>query len=242
MRKKISLLLCLSLLPGLSFAQYTGGSYDGYAMAEILGTPLAVELVWFDAQAGYKEILISWLTEVEIDNKKYLIARSTQEIEIEKGTEIITEVPAKGVGGRYIYTDSLVKGGITYWYLLGDISSLGDTTWHYNLICRATPKAYRIFKFAFHQNYPNPFANHTTIRYTVPGKLPSNGEPNVSLKVYNLAGKLTRTLVLGTQKPGIYRIRWDGKDNSGKKVATGIYFYRMETEKFKATKKLTIIR
>ena len=205
--------------------------------------PLAVELISFDAIAGYKEVLLSWLTEVEIDNKKWLIGRSLSYQAIEKSSyEIVAEVPVKGVGGGYIHIDSLVEGGVTYWYLLGDISTQGDTTWHYDLIAQATPKAYKIFKFTLHQSYPNPFVNRTTIRYTVPGKLPSNREPNVSLKVYNLAGKLVRTLVFGTQKPGIYRVCWNGKNNYDKRVPAGIYFYCLETGKFKATRKLTILR
>lgn len=75
--------------------------------------------------------------------------------------------------------------------------------------------------FALGQNYPNPFNPSTTIRYQLPASV------NVSLKVYNAAGQLVRTLVDDTQKPGVHDVRWDGRNDAGGAVASGTYFYQI---------------
>ncbi len=93
--------------------------------------------------------------------------------------------------------------------------------------------------YALYQNFPNPFIKQTAIGY----QLPNVGtRHDVSLQIYDLSGRLVKTLVNKEQISGYYKIKWDGKDTVGKKVATGIYFYRMKTDDFKTTRKLTIIR
>jgi flagellar hook assembly protein FlgD len=64
----------------------------------------------------------------------------------------------------------------------------------------------------------------------------------VTLKVYNVAGQLVRTLVNGTKDAGSYAITWDGKNDRGSAVASGIYFYKMETKDFSQTKKMVMLR
>lgn len=93
------------------------------------------------------------------------------------------------------------------------------------------PKSYELS-----QNYPNPFNPITTIKY----QLPKSTE--VSLKIYNVLGQLVRTLVDEKQFAGYYSIRWDGKDDSGRAVASGIYLYTLRTKEFVKTRKLVIIR
>jgi len=65
----------------------------------------------------------------------------------------------------------------------------------------------------------------------------------VILKIYNLAGQLIRTLVDGEQPAGIYEVYWNGKDDNGRLVTSGIYFYRIETNTgFRETKKTILLR
>jgi flagellar hook assembly protein FlgD len=65
---------------------------------------------------------------------------------------------------------------------------------------------------------------------------------NVRLKVYNIAGQLVKTLVNGGQEPGVYDIVWSGLDDQGRRVASGVYFCRLETDDQSAIKKMTILR
>lgn len=85
-------------------------------------------------------------------------------------------------------------------------------------------------------NLPNPFENQTIIRYTIPK------ESKVSLQVYNSAGILVRMLKKTTEKSGLYRVIWNGCDDKGNKVAKGVYFYRLKTDNFTASKKMVKLK
>lgn len=91
-------------------------------------------------------------------------------------------------------------------------------------------------EFALGQNYPNPFNPNTTISYDVPRAA------EISIRIYNLLGQEIRTLFAGRQNPGRYTIQWDGKDNAGNTVSTGIYFYRMIGPDFTQTRKMIMMK
>jgi len=92
----------------------------------------------------------------------------------------------------------------------------------------------KVFKLG--QCYPNPTVTNTTIEYALPK------QENVTLKVYNTLGQAVKTLVDEKQQPGYYSINWDGRDGSNRKVANGIYFYRLNGGEFSATKKMVVLR
>jgi hypothetical protein len=86
------------------------------------------------------------------------------------------------------------------------------------------------------QNYPNPFNPSTTIKYSVKEKA------HVSMKIYNVAGQLVRTLVNSDMNAGAYIETWNGRSNSGDPVSSGIYFYRLVTKNFSMTKKMVFLK
>ncbi len=90
--------------------------------------------------------------------------------------------------------------------------------------------------FYLSQNLPNPAISMTRIPFGVPQ------EAHITLTIYDISGKKVRTLMARTVAVGHHIINWNGKDDSGTRVAKGIYFYRMEAGKFKATRKLTILK
>ncbi len=90
--------------------------------------------------------------------------------------------------------------------------------------------------FTLAQNYPNPFNNSTVIRFA----LPQSGD--VELTVYNLAGQKVANLADGLRQAGSYAINWDGKDDGGRVLASGIYFYKLQTEMREETRKLLLLR
>ncbi len=92
-------------------------------------------------------------------------------------------------------------------------------------------------KFSLKQNYPNPFNPSTTIVYDIP-----KNNVSVRLVIYNINGKEVRTLVNKKQSSGSYSVTWDGTNNYGRKVSSGIYFYRIITNSFSATKKMMLIK
>ena len=107
----------------------------------------------------------------------------------------------------------------------------------------------KIFSFKLFQNYPNPFNSSTIITYE------TVEEGNVTLKIYDILGREARKLVNRSQKPGHYKVNWDGRNNQGKEVASGIYFYQLtvgeahrpeqsqgEAADYKETKKLVLMK
>nr|MBN2278352.1 T9SS type A sorting domain-containing protein [candidate division Zixibacteria bacterium] len=91
-------------------------------------------------------------------------------------------------------------------------------------------------EFNLAQNYPNPFNPVTQIEYSVP----SNS--HVKISVYNTLGQLTRVLVDGVKSAGVYTVTWDGTNNAGHHVASGIYLYRIEAGPYNHTRKMAIIQ
>ena len=84
---------------------------------------------------------------------------------------------------------------------------------------------------------PNPFNPRTTIRYSVAGPSP------VFLRIFDLSGALVRNLINGkTQGPGWFSVDWDGRDQKGRAVSSGVYLYRFETGDYTETRRLTLIR
>jgi len=101
-----------------------------------------------------------------------------------------------------------------------------------------SPKAVLPKAFALSQNYPNPFNPSTTIAYDIP----EGADVNVRLNIYNMRGQLIRTLVNEVKSEGSYKVQWDGTDNYGRKVASGVYFYRITAGEFSKTRKMVILK
>jgi len=92
--------------------------------------------------------------------------------------------------------------------------------------------------FSLDQNYPNPFNSDTVIRFALP-----EGD-DVELAVFNLAGQQVATLVRGRREAGIYSVRWDGRDDRGRELASGVYLYRLRTSggQQEKTRKLLLLK
>jgi len=91
-------------------------------------------------------------------------------------------------------------------------------------------------EFDLHQNYPNPFNPSTTISFSLVR------DSQTSIKVFNIQGKQIATLLNEHRKSGNHTITWDGKDKNGREVASGVYYYRLETPFNVATQKMTLLR
>ena len=91
-------------------------------------------------------------------------------------------------------------------------------------------------QFELSQNFPNPFNPSTTISYTVPRA------SHVSLIVYNLLGQRIATLVDNLVAPGRYEIEWNGRDENGVSVSSGIYFYNLGAGEYSETLKMVLMK
>lgn len=90
--------------------------------------------------------------------------------------------------------------------------------------------------YALSQNYPNPFNPTTEITFAIPNK------ETVTLNIYNLNGQLIKTLVDEEKDAGYYNVTWNGTDNRGSSVASGVYIYRIDSGEYHSTKKMIMLK
>jgi glucuronoarabinoxylan endo-1,4-beta-xylanase len=104
-------------------------------------------------------------------------------------------------------------------------SAITDTTGNYqvNIITTSIkPNNNPPKNFELEQNYPNPFSSLTAIPYKL------NTQSEVKVTIYDILGREVKKFTLGVQPTGVYGVVWDGMNNFGKRVAMGIYFYRIQ--------------
>ncbi len=141
------------------------------------------------------------------------------------------------VGGRVIGTFSvfiglagdprgLANGGTTTSDIAAGLAVLEE-----DLAQESLPE-----QFALHVNYPNPFNPITVIAFDLP-------EPSVvDLRIYDILGHQVRSLVHASEPAGRFRVRWDGKDDRGVAVTSGVYIYRIIANNYLSTQKMILVR
>ena len=132
--------------------------------------------------------------------------------------------------GKFNFVDKDVTVGGAYRYKIGVIE--GDNEYFSAVADVRLPGA----KITLEQNVPNPFNPETTIRFSLPSS------ERVTLNVYSASGALVRTLVDGVQPSGSHSFTWNGVDNSGNAVSSGVYFYRLNAGKFNDTRKMVLLK
>jgi hypothetical protein len=144
------------------------------------------------------------------------------------------------------YTDATLPDTGVYWYYViaiysnnqwlaesfGSVKDHGYTT----SVSISEGESQIPTEFFLSQNYPNPFNPTTLISFGLPT------DSDVKVEVFNLLGQRVRTLLHSQEKAGYKTIIWDGNDESGKGVASGVYFYKVEAGKYNETKKMTLLR
>jgi hypothetical protein len=195
-------------------------------------TVTGVELEMFTARAmdGQNAILLEWKTSYESRNLGFNVYRSTDPEQgfLKLNTEIIK--PAKS--GEYRFVDNNVDAGHTYYYKIEDVSFDGKRTLHGPVAAQVEMPV----EFVLEQNYPNPFNPETTIRFALPKRV------HVYLAIYNVLGQEVRVLVDRELMPGYHSFVWDGRDKAGRKVNSGLYYYRFRAGEFTTVKKMLLLK
>lgn len=144
----------------------------------------------------------------------------------------ITTINAQiiNVSGNISTPGSVVKNALITFIDDSDTSksytALTDSNGNYNIGLVTSIGEYETEipeDFQLGQNYPNPFANETVINYNL------NKQADVSVTIYDILGREVKKFSIGEQNAGIHGIIWDGKNNFGQMVTTGIYFYRLQS-------------
>lgn len=139
--------------------------------------------------------------------------------------------------------DSLFEGPVMWVLYLTSAPSIYDACTGFGgppKIASATPVAE---KFSLSQNYPNPFNPSTVIQFTVnSSRLTENRPVHTTLCIYNILGQKVKTLLNEPEYPGTYEVFWNGKDEKGQSLASGIYFYRLKTQDYVEVKKMLLLK
>jgi hypothetical protein len=133
-------------------------------------------------------------------------------------------------GEEFAYLDFDTKPGVVYWYRVNVVEEGAVTTFFETSI--TTPS----MGLTLDQNRPNPFNPATEITYSV------DRDGRVRLAVYDVGGRLIRTLVDRPMPAGTHSADWDGRDDGGRAVASGVYFYRLQVGKRTLTRKALLLK
>lgn len=143
------------------------------------------------------------------------------------------DIQLKDSGNGHIY--GIMKGDTGEETIL-ELKPAGNIDADLDKALEETPAEALPRGFELKQNHPNPFNPNTRISFTIPEA------EHVQLQIFNVNGRKVRTLVDGSLEAGEHTYEWDSTDDAGRKVATGVYFYRLTAGDVTATKKMTLIK
>jgi hypothetical protein len=223
----------LSVILASGFSEFSlGGDGDN---------PLPVNLSAFTGRNIARGVELRWQTVSETDNAGFEVRRT----EVINGVEqewltIASYQTTPSLAGQgttsqahnYTYTDAGVQVGKTYRYALRSVD-LNGTIHDYpqTVTVEVNTLAPKVYTYKLEQNYPNPFNPSTRIVYQVAAAT------NVNLEVFDMLGRKVATLVNERKDAGEYSVNFNA---SG--LSSGVYFYRLQTDKFTQTKKLMLVK
>lgn len=217
---------------------FRSSDHDPVIVGLNLDEPVAVELTLFEAGFQEGSVHLRWKTGSEPGLAGFNIYHSPQrDGEYVKNNAALIKNQGDSVSGSdYEYIDD--AGDAISFYKIEIVSLDGRTQFvgpvgvvSTRVKDGATPAC-----FALRANYPNPFNQQTTIQYDIPR------DGFVSLIVYNLFGEKVAALKEGNHQPGSYKTHWDGLDQAGRAVSSGVYLYRLTADGVTLTGKMALIR
>jgi len=242
-----------SLMVGQQYESDNQTKYDPVVASDTYDGSLPVELTSFSISPGNNSAILKWSTASEVNTSGFEIYRATEKDGDYVMVASYQNNPAlKGAGNsneehHYQYTDVNLVNGITYWYKLADVTFNGHRNFHEAVSVIPNASGTQLQRqdllpesFQLHQNYPNPFNPTTTIRFDIPAV--REGMVRVQLVIFNTLGKQVRSLYQGSLQPGSYTLVWDGRDDAGNAVASGLYFYSIRTDNYFSVKKMMLLK
>lgn len=207
---------------------------------------LPIQLSSFTAiLSGESEVRINWVVETETSHQGYNILRS--EI-LNLGSayhlnpDLISEGVANGSQISYLFVDNQTEPGATYYYWLESLDTAGGVS-YYGPLELAIPSGPSdpgtppiTYQTELLNAYPNPFNPSTAIFYSL------EKAAELRLDIYNLRGQIVRSFGRSHASGGKYSLIWDGRDESGREVSSGVYVYRMTTPGYDHSRKVILLK
>jgi hypothetical protein len=187
-----------------------------------------VLLSGFTAEPRDRAVLLSWFTSFEYLHDGFNVYRSRR---IDSGYAKLNDRLVRGRGPRS-YLDRDVRPSTKYWYRLGDVGLDGREVLH-DPASVATP-AWGLGT-ALHSSSPNPFRRETALHFTL------SARSRAKLAVYDVAGRLVRTVLDEELPEGDHAVSWDGRGHGGIRVAGGTYFVKLTAGDVTGTRKVLFL-
>jgi immune inhibitor A len=200
---------------------------DSIRLSIVIDSTVAVYFTSFHARAIRNHVELSWDVSADEPIEGFQIYRRHSESDLEIPLLASSLVPPE----RRHHVDREVHPGESYRYTLAAVKPDGS-----ELRSAPVDASIRTVSLTLYQNYPNPFNPTTTISFYLPR------QASVNLSIYNVEGRLINTLKSEILSEGFTRVEWDGKDDQGVSVSSGIYLYRLKAGKRMLTKKMVLIR
>jgi hypothetical protein len=187
-----------------------------------LDATLPVQLSAFTAANIDGVVRLAWTTQSEVNTLGfYVYRREGTDEEYQMVSTLIKGAGTSTAPQHYTFEDDRLERGRSYSYMLEDRDINGQVTWHGPI--SVTVESVQLPEaFYVEQNYPNPFNPTTTIEYGLPEAA------DVRIQIFNMRGELVRTLVDGLQHAGNTSRVWDGLNDRGTVVPSGVYFCRVQ--------------
>ncbi|MCK9164898.1 MAG: choice-of-anchor D domain-containing protein [Candidatus Cloacimonas sp.] len=210
------------------------------------GQTLPVTLSNFTAVVTSENFVnIAWTAETETNHSGYNLYRNeAKDLDnaIKINAHLIDQGSEIGTQNNYFYTDFEVYTNIVYYYWLESVSLNGASDFYGPLTVTIgdptqeplPPVVPMVTKL--YNAFPNPFNPNTNIRYS----LKEAGKVNI--EIYNMKGQRIKAYHQEHNAPGYYQVSWDGRDENGRVVSSGIYLYRLTTGKYTAAKKMILAK
>ncbi len=190
---------------------------------------LPVELTSFTAASTTEGVELRWTTENEIDNLGFVLERAAnkngpwQEIASFNTHNALVGQGTISQTTNYTFIDNSIEFGSNYFYKLSDVNINGTVTTLSTLNVNLTENTTVPNKTELYNAYPNPFNPETSISYYL------DKDTNVSLSIYNILGVKIKDIFTGTQSAGNHNFKWNGTDQNGTNLPSGVYILQLQT-------------
>ena len=214
--------------PNADFVAVAAGSFHSLGLK---GSDTPVETVFYATLAPESDaVLLRWM----LPNCPGVGLRIYRSLSADGPYSCITPdpLPDPALGS---YVDETTWPGGTFWYELRALLASGEEVLATDM--RASVVVPGTLAFGIRYVMPNPATAHASIGYTLPV-----GWRSAALSVHDVAGRLVRRLDLATGAQGFVAVEWDGTAGSGERVASGVYFVRLEVDDAVATKGMVLVR
>ena len=224
------------------------GSYNsGYpflSWQDDIDESLPVTLSEWSGSSSSKGIILQWSTESEIENLGFIIERkSASRSTWREIAHFKTHTDLEGQGSvnhrtDYQYTDQWVQDGFSYDYRLSDVDYHGKVNYHpaITVTMKGAFSSVRPDHFGLIDAFPNPCNPQTTIQYNLPE------ETVASLLIYDISGNEISTLVNQQNVAGFNTVVWNGMNDFGQPVASGVYVIQLQAKGFNQSKKIVLLK